>query len=128
MRKVGYWGYNNKDSNYYIKETDENKVFYLDEECTEVADSDDLNNWAVVINSPWSQKHLSYKIELNCESAYEEMDENEPKWRCIYSITGYDMIEAEVIGYGNTEEEALKDCKELFEYIQKTFNPDDGSF
>lgn len=87
----------------------------------------ELNDWALLLNSPWSQSDLHYEIEVNCKNGYEEMPEGTPEWRCRYYTIGYDAIYASCIGYGNTEEEALADCKKLLEYLQKTYNPEDES-
>lgn len=56
------------------------------------------------------------------------MDENEPIWKCKYYVIGYDGIFASVFGYGDTEVEALKDCKTHFKMLQDKYNPDDVSF
>ena len=82
----------------------------------------ELKKWATLLNSPWSQNDIKYTIEVNCNNAYEEMDEGQPEWRCIYFVYGYDGIYTSCIGYGNTVEEALKDCKNLLEYLQDTYN------
>lgn len=132
MREVGFYGFgdiNNSDL-FYLNEKENNMVFYSDSdlETATIQDTDLLENWAVTLNSPWSQVHEHYRIEANCKDAYTEMDENEPTCRCRYHVIGYEGIEAEVIGYGNTEEEALADCKKLFKYLQDNFNKDDVSF
>ena len=137
MRKIGCYGENVEfnDENidggscFYIKETDIAKIIYIENkdgefEIPKVADSEDLNRWAIILNSPWSQADERYIIEFNCKDAYTQMDEKEPKYRCIYTVVGYELI----TGYGNTEEEALKDCKDLFKYLQENFNPEDKSF
>ena len=130
MRKVGTFGFGNKinDNEEYYKRHNNINLFYTDKDGKKAVGFDDMESWAVTLNSPWSITHEYYKIEINCKNAYTAMDENEPFWRCIYTVIGYDGISAEVIGYGNTEEEALRDCKELFKYIQKNFNKDDESF
>lgn len=150
MRKVGGLYILSADIEFY---SEDNKIFYKDEtkfvegnchqasatmscpgsgdRVTEIknnpATDKDLEDLAVWINSPWSQIHEKYEIKLNCKDAYTEMDPNEPAWRCEYSITGYEGIQASVFGYGNTEVEALHDCVCLFKYLQKTYNPDDES-
>ena len=111
------------EEKYY---TDDFIKFY-DEKNNELS-IDDLSNWAIWINSPWSQVHERYKIVCNCESAYVEMDKNEPTWKCEYSIIGYDGVCAIVVGYGNTEVEALEECKKHFDYLQETYNKEDESF
>ena len=131
MRKIGMYGFddiNNHDPWFYIKETDNEKIFYLDKECKTIASNRELENWALVLNSPWSQAHEFYTIKLNCKDAYTEMNKEEPTWKCIYNVIGYEGICGIVTGYGNSEEEALKDCKELFKYLQENFNKGDDSF
>lgn len=88
----------------------------------------DLEDWAMWINSPWSQTHERYEIRLNCKDAYTEMDESDPAWRCEYSVTGYDGISASVFGYGNTEIAALEDCKNHFKMLQDRYNAEGVSF
>lgn len=83
-----------------------------------------LYNWAVLLNSPWSQDLFGFDISLNCEDSFTEIKESEPKWKCEYFSIGYDGITAYCIGYGNTEIEALTDCKNLLETIQKQYNPE----
>jgi Sec7-like guanine-nucleotide exchange factor len=119
------WFYFNKENefDYY---TDDFETFYKDND--EKLSNEDLEEWAVTINSPWSQVHETYEIKLNCKNAYTEMDENEPIWKCEYYVTGYDGISASVFGYGYTEVEALKDCKIHFRMLQNKYNPEDDSF
>ena len=131
MIKIGMYGFddrNEDDSYFYLKEKDNGKVFYQDKEGTKTVNIKNLENWAVVLNSPWSQAHESYTIGFNCKDAYTEMNMSEPIWRCTYTVIGYEGICGIVIGYGNTEEEALEDCKSLFKYLQENFNKDDESF
>lgn len=110
----------------------EDVIFYMDDDMRfysstdggEPASVSDLETWAVLINSPWSQMHEGYEICCNCKDAYTKMDEKEPVWKCTYSIIGYDGLTAEVIGYGNTEDKALCECKQLFTFLQKQYNKD----
>ena len=108
--------------NYY---TDDFKTFYKNDD--EELNIEDLEEWAILVNSPWSQNHVTYKIKLNCKNAYTKMEENEPAWKCEYYITGYDGISAAVFGYGNTEAEALENCKKYFQMLQDKYNPEDKS-
>ena len=101
-------------------------IKFCDEKDNELS-IDDLSNWAIWINSPWSQVHERYKIVCNCESAYVEMDKNELTWKCEYFIIGYDGICAIVVGYGNTEVEALEECKKHFDYLQENYNKENKS-
>lgn len=88
----------------------------------EVLTDKELNDWAVWINSPWSQTHESYTISLNCKDSYTAMNSSDPVWKCVYEVIGYDGITSTVVGYGQTEEEALIRCKELFTYLQSNYN------
>lgn len=122
--KAGRFYFNKEnDFSYY---TDNFETFYKenDEELT----NEDLEEWAITINSPWSQADEKYLIAVNCKNAYTPLDENEPIWRCEYSIVGYDCISASVFGYGNTEAEALADCQNHFKMLQSKYNPEDESF
>lgn len=92
------------------------------------ATTEDLNNFAVVLNSPWSQTNETYEIEINCKDSYTEIDPDEPIWRCDYRVVGYECITGIIRGYGDTPMEALTDCQNIFDILQKTYNPDDDSF
>jgi len=112
---------------------DKEIVYYTDnfidfyKENDEELTKEDMEEWAVWINSPWSQVHEKYEIQCNCKDAYTQMDENEPVWKCEYSIVGYDGISASVIGYGNTEFEALENCKDHFKMLQEKYNTENES-
>lgn len=122
--KAGWFWFNKENEfNYY---TDDFETFYKDND--EELSKEDLEEWAVCVNSPWSQTHETYEIKLNCKDAYTEMDENEPAWKCEYYVTGYSGISASVFGYGYTEVEALKDCKLHFRMLQNKYNPEDECF
>lgn len=97
-------------------------------ESGETPSKTDLNNLAVCINSPWSQKHETYTISLNCKDAYTDIPEHTPLFQCAYTVIGYDGITSILYGYGASETEALENCMELFEYLQYTYNPEDESF
>lgn len=111
-----------EEEHYY---TDDFVTFYNEND--EELNKEDLEWWAVWINSPWSQAHEKYEIRCNCKDAYTQMDGNEPTWRCEYSIVGYDGISASVTGYGDTPEEALRKCNELFQMLQDKYNVEDES-
>lgn len=123
VRFVGTFHFLGVDECKYY--SSDNITFY--DESGNVLEKDEMEEWTVWVNSPWSMVHEGYDIRLNCKDAYSGIAEGDPEWKCIYSIIGYDGITASVIGYGNTVEEALHDCKELFSYLQKTYNPDDVS-
>lgn len=114
--------YFNEEENYY---TDDFVTFYKEND--EELNNNDLIQWAVWINSPWSQAHEGYNIRCNCKDAYTEMNKNEPIWKCEYSIVGYDGISASVFGYGNTEVKALNSCKSHFQMLQDKYNTENKS-
>lgn len=119
-----------KAGSFYFDEeifcyTDDFICFYKenDEEITK----EDMEEWAILINSPWSQVHEKYEIKCNCKDAYTKMNVNEPDWKCEYSIVGYDGISASIFGYGNTEIEALESCKRHFRMLQGKYNSENES-
>lgn len=71
---------------------------------------------------------LFFRCSLKCangkyhsKDSYTAMKPSDPIWKCVYEIIGYDGITSTVIGYGQTEEEALIRCKELFAYLQSNY-------
>lgn len=92
---------------------DKNDILYLDKP---------IEDLAVLINSPWSQDTESYSIKVNCKDGYTEMNSEDPTWKCEYKVIGYDGITATIFGYGNTEVEALTNCKNLFKILQENYN------
>lgn len=107
--------------------TENNEIFYHDESGEKVADIEQLKDWALIINSPWSQANEQYVLKVNCKDGYSEIPDGTPLWKCAYSIVGYDGMMAVVMGYGNNPKEALLDCQSFFEFLQKTYNPNDES-
>lgn len=113
------------EENFY---TDDFKKFYSDVEMTQELLSDDLEGWAVSLNSPWSQEDEKWIIECNCVDAYIPMIKTEPTFRCIYEVVGYDGISSCVIGYGNTQQNSLQECVAHFEYLQNKYNKENKRF
>lgn len=111
-----------EEADYY---TDDFIEFYK-ENGEELSDGD-LKDWAIWLNSPWSQAHESYKISCNCKDAYTQIGDDEPAWRCEYSILGYEGLSASVLGYGFTELEALKECMKHFKELQEKYNVENES-
>ena len=108
---------NHRPDVYY---TDDFEVFYngINKELS----TEDLEEWAIWLNSPWSQTCESYTITYNCDDAYTQIDFNKPLWKCEYAVVGYDMITASIFGYGGTEDAALQDCKNHFKMLQNKYN------
>ena len=122
-RFVGIFHFLDSDLQKYY--SSDNISFY--DESGKLLTDKDLEDWAVWVNSPWSMVHEGYEIKLNCKDAYSGIVDGEPDWKCEYSFIGYDGIEASTIGYGDTPEQALESCKNLFDYLQKTYNPEGES-
>ena len=104
--------------------TDDFETFYS--RTNQELSTEDLEEWAIWLNSPWSQICESYKITYNCDNAYTQVDCNNP-WKCEYTVVGYDMITASIFGYGDTEAAALQDCKNRFNALQDKYNVTDES-
>lgn len=112
------------------------KLWHLDRKEHEFHMKDDkfmntsefLEEFAVCLNSPWGQSQEKYTIKYNCKDSYTEKDESEPDWKCEYKVIGYELITSEIYGYGNTPQEALENCINLFERLQKEFNKENESF
>lgn len=109
-----------KKENYY---TDDFKNFYYENE--EKLSEEDMQQWALFINSPWSQADEEYKISVNCKNAYTEIENY--IWKCEYIITTVDNAKINIYGYGNTELEALTKCIEHLTYLQNTYNIENDS-
>lgn len=113
---------------------DEELIYYTDDFINFYKDNDekltkeDLEEWAIWINSPWSQIHEEYEIKCNCKDAYTQISGNEPAWKCEYSIVGYDGISASVMGYGDAEINALESCKRHYQMLQEKYNTENISF
>lgn len=121
---VGTFHYIGNKELYYM---DEKNKFYYDTECTKLVSLEDLEFWAISLNSPWSQVHEKYIISVNCEDAYHEVSDKENLWKCEYQVRGYDNICSSLFGYGKTEEEALIHCKSMFLLVQNLYNKEDES-
>jgi len=87
-----------------------------------------LIDWANCLNSPWSNTCENYKIERNhIKNLTKDVPYNQ-KWKCQYSVIGYDGITSCLYGYGSTPDESLRNCIALFKEIQAKYNPEDNSF
>ena len=120
MGRFNAGGFKIFDDPYDAFTTDDFVDFYNDK--GEIPEYDILNTWSVFLSSPWSQLCESYEIKVNCENGYTAIPEGTPIWRCEYTVLCCDGIYAFVFGYGNTEEEALADCKTNFKNIQEKYN------
>lgn len=79
-------------------------------------------------NSPWSQTDFTWEVSTNTKDSYTEKDPSTPDYKCIYTVVGYDAITTEIYGYGQSPQEALQDCINLFDRLQKEYNPNGDAF
>lgn len=96
------------------------KEFYRNDDETPMSTTE-LQSYAAWLEDPWSWIHEHYVIKPNKESAYEDMPKGTPEWKCCYFVIGYEYAETGIFGFGNTEEEALADCKKHYKYIIETY-------
>lgn len=122
LRKVGSFRGPLSDSEERFVYTDgfstfinENGVLYSNE---------DMAEYALYLNSPWSALQEKYVIARNVVSVDHPVDEK-AEWLCTYSVIGFESLTACVIGHGFTEEAALADCERIFGLLQRHYNPED---
>ena len=111
------YGIRHERSVYY---TSDWKVFYCDDSNLPVSIAS-LECYAAWLGDPWSQADEHYEMQVNCKDAYTEMKDEDPLWVCVYWVRGYEGTRTGIYGYGNTEEEALADCKKHYKYIMETY-------
>ena len=85
-----------------------------------------LFEWALWLNSPWSDSCVQYVVEMNTNNTGMLID-GEPAWRCKYSSVGYDACTGIIYGYGRTADEAKENCNKNLAVVQAKFNPEDES-
>lgn len=129
MQKVGSIdieniGYFEGGSTYLEIYSSDNKTF-IRRNGTNI-DEETLKEWALWLNSPWSFKDESFKIDYNTDG-FKPLPPGGPNFVCTRTVVGFEFTSAECIGYGNTEEEALKNCKELNKFVQETYNKENNS-
>lgn len=107
---------------------EDNKNDFYIEDNKFCGSQEELERFAVCSNSPWSQVNEKYRIRYNCVDGYTGKDKSEPDWECTYEVVGYDMITSIIYGYGDTPQEALENCVNLFNKLQKEYNKDNESF
>lgn len=123
---VGYLKelYSEEKELYY---SDNFKNFYYDKEKTKPLNKNDLERWAICLNSPWSYMTETYEISFNCNDSLIPKNGDE-RYKCEYIVIGYEGVESCVVGYGATEVNALNNCLNKYKYIQNEYNEKDISF
>ena len=81
-----------------------------------------INDWVYCLLHPWSVASEDYTIELNYKNAYTAIPDNVPQYRCIYSIIAYECISGKLYAYGDTPQEALQKCIDVFEMLKTKYN------
>lgn len=110
------------DINYY---TDDFITFYKDND--EELSIEDLKEWAVWLNSPWSLENEKYELEYDYDGfTYTKLEDL--LWKCKYTVVGYEYITTSVIGYANTQIDALINCIKNFNLLQNKYNIGDESY
>lgn len=87
-----------------------------------------INDWVYCLLHPWSIADEDYTVELNYKNAYTAIPDDVPQYRCIYSVNTYGCISGKLYAYGDTPQEALQKCVEVFEMLQAKYDeiePDD---
>ena len=86
-----------------------------------------INDWVYCLLH-WSIADEDYTVELNYKNAYTAIPDDVPQYRCIYSVNTYGCISGKLYAYGDTPQEALQKCIEVFEMLQAKYDeiePDD---
>ena len=110
MKKIGKMGYPCEESYY-----SDNFVDFFYENGEKLSD-DDLNYWAVCLNSPWDNDTEGYVTKVN------KLDKTKNEWMTIYQVIGYEGITSEICGYGDDPASALNNCICNFRLIQEIYN------
>ena len=79
---------------------------------------EDLEYFISTLESPLNWNSARFVIKLNREIPMRKTPA--PKWKCYYKVNG-DGFESGLYGFGNTEEEALANCKKRLEYMFKLY-------
>lgn len=116
---TNYYIENNNKDNIFFKASDENDTNTLINDILSLVSEDELYNYSLCLNSPWSIANMIFKIiydnTLNC-------------WKCTYSVLGCEGVYTEIYGYGITPDNAFNDCNERYSLFQAKYNPNDESF
>ena len=123
MRKVGEFSIEMETVSIYSDDL----IHFFDENGDKLK-KNDLETWAQIINSPWSQDVEEFLTKLNCVDAYTPMNNNLPKYQTCYFVNGMESLSAEVYGYGDTPVASLQDCINHISYLQETYNKENIKF
>jgi len=89
---------------------------------------EELKDFAVGLNSPWGQADETYTIKYNCKDDWTEKDKSKPDWKCEYEVIGADMFTSVLYGFGDTPNDALQNCIDIFNKLQSIYNKENDCF
>ena len=81
-----------------------------------------INDWVYCLLHPWSITDENYTIELNYKNAYTAIPEDVPQYRCMYYVIPYAYVSVKLYAYGDTPQEALQKCMEVFDMLKAKYN------
>lgn len=116
---TNYYIENNNNDNIFFKASDENDTNTLINDILSLVSEDELYNYSLCLNSPWSITNMIFKIIY---------DNTFNSWKCTYSVLGCEGVYTEIYGYGITPDDAFNDCNERYSLFQTKYNPNDESF
>lgn len=116
---TNYYIENNNNDNIFFKASKENENTTLINDTLSLVSEDELYNYSLCLNSPWSITNEIFKITY---------DNTMNSWKCTYLVLGCEGVYTEIYGYGETPDAALNDCNERYSLFQTKYNPDDESF
>lgn len=76
----------------------------------------DVKNLLEGLVEPWSETSKHYNVHPSYTCGAENITEDE-RWLCDYTSIVYDGIEAHVIAFGATAEDAFINCKNRLQYL-----------
>ena len=109
-----------KPQKIYINNEDDEITFVR--ENGEAFEREELEGWAVLLNSPWSYINDKFTIQANVGKDF-QLVKGEPEYICTREVIGYDAMTATCVGYGRLPGHALSECISLWNSIQIRFNP-----
>ena len=109
-----------KPQKIYINNEDDEITFVR--ENGEAFDKEELEGWAMLLNSPWSYINDKFTIQANIGKDF-QLVKGEPEYICTREVVGYDGMTATCVGYGRLPDNALAECILLWDSIQIRFNP-----
>lgn len=109
---------------FYSQSVEEDTFSNVFDKHNNPVDKKDLERLAILLNSPWREGFDEiYSTTANRSDAYTRENTSKKEWQTTYYVMGYDGMEIQLFGYGDTPMDSFTDCMEKFKYLQKTYNP-----